>query len=158
MGLKTARRTRSEGSRNILSRALGGTWWENWDSTGTVTRWEVRVKKEKGEECSKFLAFFVRSSISRFLFDVIILCRIKFRETQQKVITFVATTFKPLLTVAKANGGLSGCELHTGNVYNLFWNILIHISPLLAYKKGAQPKPRTEKAQAPIAAKQTFDK
>ena len=29
---------------------------------------------------------------------------------------------------------------------------------LSAYKKGAQPKPRTEKAQAPIAAKQTFDK
>ena len=45
----------------------------------------------------------------------------------------------------------------TQGMLKFSWTFLL-IYPPSAYKKGAQPKPRTEKAQAPIAAKQTFDK
>ena len=54
--------------------------------------------------------------------------RIKFGETKQIVITFVTTTLKALISVAKTNSRHSGREFHAGNIYNLFWNILAHIS------------------------------
>ena len=86
-----------------------------------------------------------------FFFD----SNIKFGKTKQKVITLVATTLKTLLAVAKANGRFSRRELNAGNVYDLFWNVLVHISPS-AYKKGAQPKPRTEKRELQVVAKRTY--
>ena len=84
----------------------------------------------------KYKLFF--SNISFFVFWI------KFRKTKQIVVTFVATTLKVLLSVAKTNGRLSGRELYAGNIDYLFWNIVVHIYPLSAYKKGARPKPRTE--------------
>ena len=59
---------------------------------------------------------------------------IKFRETKQKIVAFIATAYKALLTIAKTNQRLSGRKLYTGNVYYFFWNFLHHI-PLSAYKK-----------------------
>ena len=44
---------------------------------------------------------------------------IKFGETTQKVIALVATTFKPLLSVAKTNSRLSGRKFCAGNIYYL---------------------------------------
>ena len=70
---------------------------------------------------------------------------LKFRKTKQKVVALVATTLKALFSVAKTNGRLSGRKLYTGNIDYLFWNIIVHIYPLSAYKKGAPQKERTEK-------------
>ena len=55
---------------------------------------------------------------------------IKFGKTKQKAITLVATTLKTLLTVTKANGRFSRRKLNIGNVYDLFLNVLVHISPI----------------------------
>ena len=55
---------------------------------------------------------------------------IKFGKTKQKVITLVATTLKTLLTVSQANGRSSRRKLNTGNIYDLFLTILVHISPI----------------------------
>ena len=49
-------------------------------------------------------------------------------KTKQKIITFIATTFKFLLSVAKTNVRLSGRELYAGNIYYLFGNIIVHTS------------------------------
>ena len=65
---------------------------------------------------------------------------IKFRETKQIVVAFVATTLKALFSVAKTNGRLSGYKFYTDNIYYPFLNILAHISPLSAYKKVRLPK------------------
>jgi len=54
---------------------------------------------------------------------------IGFRKAKQIVITFIATTFKALLSVAETSIRLSRNEFHTGNVYYPFFNILAHISP-----------------------------
>ena len=62
---------------------------------------------------------------------------IKFGEAKQIVVALVATTFKALLSVAKTNGRLSGRKLYAGNIDNLFWNILAHISPYQHIKKCA---------------------
>ena len=67
---------------------------------------------------------FTHSNISFFDFNI------KFGKTKQKVIALVATTLKALLSVAKANVRLSRHKLDTGNVYDLFLNILAHISPI----------------------------
>lgn len=61
-----------------------------------------------------------------FFFDF----NIKLGKTKQKVITLVATTLKTLLAVTKANGRASRRKLNTGNVYDLFLNVLVHISPI----------------------------
>ena len=61
-----------------------------------------------------------------FFFDL----NIKLGKTKQKVITLVATTLKILLAVTKANGRVSRRKLNTGNVYDLFLNVLVHISPI----------------------------
>ena len=71
--------------------------------------------------------------ILRFLFAF----RVKVGQTKHKIVTLVATTLKVLLTVAKANGRFSRCKLNTGNVYDLFLNLLIHISPI-GIKKGSR--------------------
>jgi len=73
---------------------------------------------------------------------------IKFRKAKQIVVTFVATTLKALLSVANANGRLSGRKLYADNIAHFFWNILAHISPI-NIQKGAQPKPRTRKSTSP---------
>ena len=92
-----------------------------------------------------------------YIIDFFFVYQIKFGKTKQIVVALVTTTFKTLLAVTKTSGRFSGRKFYAGNVYYLFSNVLIHIFSY-RYKKGAQPKPRTEKAQAPIAAKQTFDK
>ena len=61
-----------------------------------------------------------------FFFDF----NIKFRKTIHEVITLVATTLKALLAVTKANGRFSRRKLNTGNVYDFFLNIFVHISPI----------------------------
>ena len=76
-----------------------------------------------------------------FFFDL----NIKFGKTKQKVITLVATTFKTSLAIPKTSGRFFRRKFNTANVYDLFLNVLIHIFLPTAYKKGAQPKPRTEK-------------
>ena len=76
---------------------------------------------------------------------ILLLFWIKFGKTKQKVVALVATTLKVLLSVAKTNGRLSGGEFYAGNIYYLFENIFTHTVCASAYKKGAQPKPRTEK-------------
>ena len=54
---------------------------------------------------------------------------LKFRETKQIVVTFVATTLKTLLSVAKTNGRLAGSKLYSGNVYYPFLTLLFHHIP-----------------------------
>ncbi len=61
-----------------------------------------------------------------FFFDL----NIKFGKTKQKVSALVATTIKTLLAVTQANGRVSRRKLNTGNVYDLFLNVLLHISPI----------------------------
>ena len=53
---------------------------------------------------------------------------IKFGKTMHEAITLVATTLKALLAVTKANGRFSRRKLNIGNVYDLFSNLLAHIS------------------------------
>ena len=75
---------------------------------------------------------------------------IKFGKAKQITVTFVATTLKALLSVAKTNGRLSGRKLYTGNIYYTF-SILVHISPhqhiksapteISAQKRKFQPSP-----------------
>jgi hypothetical protein len=73
---------------------------------------------------------------------------IKFGETKQKVVALVATTLKALLSVAKTDGGLSGRDLYAGNIYDLSWNIIVHIYLLSAYKK-VRPKRNAPKKCIP---------
>ena len=62
--IKTARRTRSEGSQNDLPRALGGTWWEDsgrWErvdgsvraKSGGVKCFPPFVRHFRARECFK---------------------------------------------------------------------------------------------------------
>ena len=76
---------------------------------------------------------------------------IKPGKTKQIVVALIATTRKALLSVAKTNVRLAGRKLYAGNIYNLFG--FTHIFP---HKKGAQPKPRTEKHELQVVAKRTY--
>jgi len=69
----------------------------------------------------------------------------KFGETKQKIVALVTTTLKALLSVAKTNGRLSGCEFYAGNIHYLFRNIIVHVYLHATYKKSAPRKERTEK-------------
>ena len=62
---------------------------------------------------------------------------IKFGKAKQKVITLVATTFKTLLTVSQANGRGFRHKLNTGNIHDLFLNVLVHIFPHQHIKRCA---------------------
>ena len=53
----------------------------------------------------------------------------------QKTVTFVTTTRKALLSVAKTNGRLTRHKLYTGNIDYHFLNSLAHISPYPHIKK-----------------------
>ena len=55
---------------------------------------------------------------------------IKFGKTKQKVVALVATALKALVAVTKANCRFSRCKFNTGNIYDLFLNVLVHISPV----------------------------
>ena len=77
-------------------------------------------------------------------------------KAKQIIVALITTAFKVLLSVAKANSGFSGHKLHAGNVYDLFLNVLVHIIPHRHIKKGAQPKPRTEKRRPQVVAKRTY--
>ena len=55
---------------------------------------------------------------------------IKLGKTKQKAITLVARSLKTLLAVTKANSRVSRRKLNIGNVYDLFLNVLVHISPI----------------------------
>ena len=76
----------------------------------------------------------------------------KFGKTKQKEIALITTALKALLSVAKTNGRLSRCKLNTGNVYNLFLNVLIHILPPSA--KKVRNRSHAPKNVAPIATTQ----
>ena len=54
------------------------------------------------------------------IFEFVIVFWIKFRKTNKIVVTFIATTFKTLLSVAKANGRLSWHKFYAGNIYYFF--------------------------------------
>ena len=64
----------------------------------------------------------------RFVFGNLFLLvfGIRFGKTKQVIITFVATTIKALLAVAKTSDRLSGCKLYTGYIHHGFW-IFTHI-------------------------------
>ncbi len=62
---------------------------------------------------------------------------IKLGETKQIIVALVTTTFNALLSVAKTNGRLSGREFYADNIYYLFLNIFVHISPYQHIKKCA---------------------
>jgi len=82
------------------------------------------------------LRYFCHSRVCGiFVLLILLFFGIKFGETTQKVIALVATTFKPLLSVTKTNGRLSGHKFYAGNIYYLFENILTHTFPSSAYKK-----------------------
>ena len=70
---------------------------------------------------------------------------IKIGKTKQKVVAFVATAFKALLSVTKTNCRLSRLKFYAGNINYLFGNILVHIYPTSKYKKCVPIKERTEK-------------
>ena len=116
----------------------------------------VTYRQENGEDFSNVFAIFI--AMINFILNNILFLGIKFRETKQIVVTFVATALKALLSVSKANRRLSGHKLYTGNIYQLLSNFLTHISPYQHIKKVRNRSYAPEKAQAPIAAKQTFDK
>ena len=82
------------------------------------------------------LCYFFRSRVRGIFVDSFLIW-IKFGKTMQKVVALIATTFKPLLSVAKTNGRLSGRKLHAANVYHLFGNNLTHTFTSSAYKKCA---------------------
>ena len=90
------------------------------------------------------------------IFEFFIVFWIKFRKTNKIVVTFIATTFKTLLSVAKANGRLSWHKFYAGNIVHFFWNILAHISPI-NIQKVRQPKLPHRKTQTPIVAKQSLN-
>ena len=71
------------------------------------------------------------------IFEFFIVFWIKFRKTNKIVVTFVATTLKALLSVAKTSRRLSGHKFYAGNVYYLFLIILAHISPYQHTKRCA---------------------
>ena len=105
----------------------------------------VTYRKEKDREFCVPCPFLLFCSIiftcsNIFFFDL----NIKFRKTKQKVITLVAATLKALLAITKANCRFSRRKFNTGNVYNLFLNVLIHIFPHQHIKKvrnrGYAPK------------------
>ena len=68
--------------------------------------------------------------ISMLLPHFIFALWIKFWSTKQQIITFIATTLKALLSVAKTNGRLARRKLYTCNIHHFFRNILFHISPI----------------------------
>ena len=80
--------------------------------------------------------------------------RINFGETKQIVIALVATAFKIMFSVAKANVRLSGREFYAGDIDNLFWNIHNQYSP--NKQKVRQPKSAHRKTLTPIVAKQSL--
>ena len=102
--------------------------------------------------------FFVRLSTTNFLLDnrFFFAFWLKFRKTKQRVVTFIATALKTLLSVAKTNGRLSGRKFYAGNIVHFFWNILAHISPI-HIQKVRQPKLPHRKTQTPIVAKQSLN-
>jgi hypothetical protein len=51
---------------------------------------------------------------------------IEFRKTKQVEITLIAAAFKAILTVPKANAGIPGGQLYTGNIP--FFLFLRHMS------------------------------
>ena len=78
-------------------------------------------------------------------------------ETKQKVVTFVATTFKALLSVAKTNGRLSGGKFYAGNIYYLSWYIIIvHIFSPQYIKKCAPWRNAPKKCFPSNVATQTL--
>ena len=85
-----------------------------------------------------------------FSFDL----NIKFWETKQKVITFVTTPLKTLLSVAKTNGRPSGCKFYAVNIYDLSLSILIHMLPHYHIKRCATEVTH-RKTQTPIVVTQT---
>ena len=73
-----------------------------------------------------------------YIIDFFFVYQIKFGKTKQKVITLVAATLKILLSVAKTNIRLSGRKFYAGNIYYLYWCIIIlHISPYQHIKRCA---------------------
>ncbi len=93
---------------------------------------------------------FILSSIFFFVFWI------KFGKTKQKIVALVATTFEALVSVAKTNCWLSGCEFYAGNIDNLFGNMLAHIYPPVSIQKVRQPKSAHRKTPTPIVAKQSL--
>ena len=75
----------------------------------------------------------------RFVFSNIFFCIlvIEFREAKQIIVTFIATTFKAMLSVTKTNSRLSGHKFYAGNIYYSFLNILAHIFPINIQKRCA---------------------
>ena len=107
-----------------------------------------------------FRKFFMRrrrnSSMTLFFLSAFFLVfGVEFRKTKQIVVAPVTATFKPLLSVAKTNGRLSGREFYAGNIDNLFRNMLAHIFSY-QHKKVRQPKSAHRKTPTPIVAKQSL--
>ena len=87
------------------------------------------------------------SNISFFVFWI------KFRKTKQIVGTFVATTLKALLPVAKTSGRLSWHKFYTCNIHYLFWIFLL-IYPPISIQKRCATEATHRKTQTPIVATQ----
>ena len=87
----------------------------------------VRVRKN-GRSVNRPYCLSFRASLFRVL---------KFGKAKQIVVTFIATTFKALLSVAKTNVRFSGCKLYAGNIDYFLLNVLAHISPYQHIKKCA---------------------
>ena len=91
---------------------------------------KIRIKNVKSD--ISLTLFALPTMVYIFIFSYIFFfdLNIKFGKTKQKVITLVATTLKTLLAVTKTNGRVSRRKLNTGNVHDLFLNVLVHISPI----------------------------
>ena len=71
---------------------------------------------------------------------------IKFEETTQIIVAFVATTLKALLPISKTSERFSRHKFCTGNINNLFGNIFAHISsPQYIKKCGYRSKPHQKR-------------
>ena len=53
---------------------------------------------------------------------------IEFRKTKHVEITLIAAAFKAILTVPKANAGISGGKLYAGHIHFLLLLLLLHSS------------------------------
>ena len=74
---------------------------------------------------------------------------LKFGKAKQIVVTFIATTFKALFSVAKTSIRLSGCKFYAGNIDYFLLNVLTHTSPYQHIKK-VRNRSRAPKKHKPL--------
>ena len=103
--------------------------------------------------------FYIISSLSKTkTYLIFFVFYIKQGKTKSKIVTLIATTHKALLSIAKANGRLSGRKFYAGNIYHLFGKIFTHTFASSAYKKVRSKRNAPKKCIPLIVATQMPDR